>query len=136
VQKLREALIAFLNDKDSNWEALSRDLRALAAAPQLSARISPLLQSPQSVAAHDKPIDPDEARDAWRQLADHLAHANRARGIPEDVQRLLESDVAARAAAAAFGENLSSQRAEWLEFSREIARERQQQQQKHKPRDH
>jgi hypothetical protein len=113
VQKLREALIAFLNDEHADWEALSRDLQALAAA-------SPASEQKSQVEFADL----DEARDAWRQLADFLAHADRAQGVPPQVRRLLESDVAARVAAAAFAESLSSQRAAWLDFAAQIARSR------------
>lgn len=131
VQKLREALIAFLNRDQADWDALSRDLHALAASREANSRLESLFQPPTGVGAADaaqpppaEAIDPQEARDAWRQLADYLAHADRAQGVPHEVRKLLESDVAARAAAAAFGENLASQRDAWLDFARQIEQSR------------
>lgn len=129
-QKLREALIAFLNRDQADWDALSRDLHALAASSDeaANARLQPLLQPPAGSGAQqasaDEPISPDEARAAWRALADYLAHHDRALGVPHEVHKLLESDVAARAAAAAFSQDLPTQRDEWLDFAKQIERTR------------
>jgi hypothetical protein len=119
-QKLRDALIAFLNGDQADWDALSRDLSALASSDAAASRLDPRLQTPGGF------VDSEEARDAWRQLADYLAHADRAQGVPLEVRQLLESDTAARAAAAAFAQDLSSQRDAWLDFARQIERSRSQ----------
>jgi hypothetical protein len=114
MQKLRQALIDFLNDERADWGALSRDLRQLA-----SSSSSPSLSS-------DEALDAEQARDAWRQLADFLDHSDREQGVPEEVRRLLASDPAARAAQAAFNEAMT-QRQAWIDFSRHIARTRREQ---------
>jgi hypothetical protein len=130
-QKLREALIAFLNRDQADWDALSRDLHALASSSDeaANARLQPLVQPPagsgaRQPAAGDETVSPEEARAAWRALAQYLAHHDRAQGVPHQVHKLLESDVAARAAAAAFAQDLASQRDEWLDFARQIERTR------------
>jgi len=121
LQKLREALLAFLNDRNADWAALSRDLAALAAAP--TPRVVKTLRPATPAQSSQEPVDPDAAKEAWRQLADFLAHADRAHGVPPQVQRLLESDSAARAAEAAFGEAMT-QRQAWIDFSKHIGRTR------------
>jgi hypothetical protein len=118
LQKLREALIAFLNDERADWAALSRDLHALAASP-----LPPAPSTEATLKSAAPFVDKEQARDAWRQLADHLAHADRAAGVPDEVKVLLESDAAARAAEAAF-DSAITHRDKWLEFSHLIRRAR------------
>jgi len=72
------------------------------------------------VAPNPTPSLPAEARQAWLELADYLAHADRAHGVPPEVRRLLESDAAARAAELAFNEAMT-QRDAWLNFARRAA---------------
>jgi hypothetical protein len=103
VEQLKRALVQFLADR-ADWKSLSKELTSLAKSP----------------AAPD-----DEAtRQAWLILADYLKHsAPTDTGVPPEVRRFLQSDEAARAAEAAFGEMLS-QRQKWLNFANELKRPR------------
>jgi hypothetical protein len=84
-QKLREALIAFLNRDQADWDALSRDLAALAASSNegMASRIEPLLQpTPRTAGAQQppsshraEPIDPEEVRDAWLDFAQQITRS-------------------------------------------------------------
>ena len=115
VRKLRQALLDFLGDEHADWEALSRELKRLAAAASARPGTQPL----RKIAAgpSESSLDPEETREAWAQLADFLEHGDPARGVPENVRKLLDSDAAARAAEAAFAA-VMSQRDAWLNFAR------------------
>jgi hypothetical protein len=126
LQKLKAALIAFLNDEHADWGALSRDLRQLASSSSPPPSVSST-KSTHGGPAPDPALDPEQARDAWRQLADYLAHADRTQGVPEEVRELLSTDAAARAAEAAFNEAMT-QRQAWRDFARHLGRARRRQQ--------
>lgn len=106
------SILAFLADKRVDWPALSAELRAMASG-----------MAAHSASSDSAPADPAEAqlRDTFNLLAEYLAHADRTRGLPAEVQRLLESDATARAAQRAFNEAMRHRR-EWAQLAQEFAR--------------
>ena len=101
VENLKRALVKFLAER-ADWKAISKELTSLA----------------NSKSAPDDPA----AKKSWLVLADYLKHSHmRGTELPPEVRRFLQSDKAARAAEAAFGEMMTQKQA-WLNFASEIER--------------
>jgi hypothetical protein len=99
VRTLKQALVAFLADEQADWAALSRELTQLS----------------------DRQKTDERTREALLTLADHLAHADRAAGVPAELRKFLDSEEG-RIAASVFQDAMSHHQA-WVDFAREAERE-------------